>query len=118
MIALCIWLASAPQLDLQYQPITSSIRTAEAVEIADLDGDGLQDVIVASKFDGRLIWYRRTGLDAYEAARELSRDTSGVASMLVRDFDGDGDLDIVAAIAGLNTVTWYENLGGGALGPR
>jgi GEVED domain/FG-GAP-like repeat len=77
--------------------------------VADVNGDGLLDVIVGSNaiFD----WYKNDGTPAVGpwAAQSISMTTN--ASVAVAgDLDGDGDLDVVATSMSHDTVTWYENL--------
>ena len=71
-----------------------------AKAIGDLDGDSIQDVIVAGS-RGPLVWYSHpswlkvpiTGADAYYTE----------SGMAVGDIDGDGDLDITFG------SVWFEN---------
>lgn len=77
--------------------------------VADVDGDGMLDIIVGSnaKFD----WYKNDGTPAVGpwAAQSISMTTT--ASLAIAgDLDGDGDLDVVATSISRDTVTWYENL--------
>jgi hypothetical protein len=68
-----------------------------AVVLRDLNGDGLNDIVL-SVYDSILVRYQRPG-GGYEAPATL---TSGLAisSLAVADIDGDGRADIVAISAG------------------
>jgi hypothetical protein len=68
-------------------------------EIADLNGDGLPDVIVADNNDGSVFetasfiyWNGPAGLDA---ARRTELPTSGAQSAAIGDVDGDGRPDLI-----------------------
>lgn len=64
-----------------------------AAAIADLDADGLDDVVAGAR-DGALVAY--SGRDGHELWSE--RDGSGIhASPSIGDFDGDGRLEVLAA---------------------
>lgn len=78
------------------------------IELADLDGDGLDDIVVASKVgakalltrkqaDGTLAWVDRSeGLPA-------PREGNTMRSVVTADILGDGRLEIVACRIGLQT---------------
>ena len=91
--------------------IEDNIFFAADLELADLDGDEMLDVVASGELDNTLYWYKKTGLvwdrSTIEANGNLPR---GVA---VADVDSDGPLDVILGTAGDNKVFWYKNDGSG-----
>lgn len=93
------------------------------VQWVDLNGDGHPDLVVERS--DRLVWYASSGVDGFEAAREIPRpDTrSGGAPTLTQnhglhtffaDMTGDGLPDMVRVDHG--RVEYWPNLGYGTFG--
>jgi len=81
---------------------------------ADLDADGLEDIIICEygNLTGKLAWYKNQGASGY-AMRPL-RGEPGAIVTRTRDFDGDGLIDIIALMAqGDEGIFWYKNRGNG-----
>ncbi|CAM9748601.1 unnamed protein product, partial [Ectocarpus fasciculatus] len=86
---------------------------ARYVKVADLDGDGDLDVIMASKHGDRVTWYENTdGEGTFSDGFDISTDADGAFTLAVADLDGDDDLDVVSASA-FSGLDWYENSDGG-----
>jgi hypothetical protein len=84
---------------------------------ADLDGDGGDDVLVASP-QGGVRWHANLGT-GFGAATALLGVGPPATSAAATDLDGDGDLDVVASFQDPGGVVWYENDGRGGFGvPR
>jgi hypothetical protein len=89
------------------------------VQIVDLDGDGIPDVIACDARRNRVIWYRQFPRGHWEEHVLGDRDLPGPCHATVVDLDGDGDLDIVVAVLGsvwatnerIGQVVWLENRG-------
>jgi hypothetical protein len=69
------------------------------VQIADLDGDGLRDILVADAAANRITWIRQSPSGVF--AEQVLADVAGPAHVLAVDLDGDKDLDIVVASLGV-----------------
>jgi len=83
-------------------------------EYADLNSDGLEDIIVCEygNLTGKLVWYQNLGTSGY-SMRPL-RAEPGAIMTHTRDFDGDGLTDIIALMAqGDEGIFWYKNRGNG-----
>ena len=89
-------------------------RGATGAATADVDGDNVNDVVVAAVDDQYIVWFH---VDDIRTDRELWSYEPIVEGVQVPvdtwagDFDGDGDVDVVCATTGDGKVTWYENLG-------
>jgi FG-GAP-like repeat len=90
------------------------------VQIVDLDGDGLPDIIACDVQRNRVFWYRQGPRGQWEE-RPLGDEVTCPVHATVVDLDGDGDLDVVVAVLGdiwptndrVGQVVWLENVGGG-----
>ncbi len=99
-------------------PDRTSVSTAfipVAVEFLDLNGDGLQELVLDNGFYLRYL-RNTTGRDFGSSVRI---DTEGGASfMATGDLDGDLDRDLVVYSKGEQSLTMLENDGQGRLVPR
>ena len=100
------------------QLISSATDNVFDVHAADLDGDGDQDVLSASRDDDTIAWYENQGGGVFGTQQQLSTTSDFATCVYTADLDGDGDLDVLAASADDDTVAWFENLGGGSFGTR
>jgi hypothetical protein len=95
------------------QVIDDSFRDGHALAVADLDGDGNEEIVAGFRGPG-------TSLCVYYAADSSGRnwerqtlDTEmAAAGVVVADLNGDGRADLVAVGASTGNVKWYENMGG------
>ena len=96
---------------------------AANVQLIDLDGDGLADILVAE--DSRFVWYPSLGKDGFAEPRVLSRPHDENAgprliwsdpqqAIFYSDMTGDGLSDIVRVRNG--EVVYWPNLGHGRFG--
>jgi hypothetical protein len=94
----------------------------QALALADLDGDGFDDVVVASSAPvSQLFVFRGAASGALSALGPYS--TAGAApgsgqvpvALALVDVDADGTLDAVTANVGSADVSWLRGLGGGVL---
>lgn len=94
--------------------LDDAIPGGYGVAAADIDGDGLRDIVALSTTPAQFVWYRNPGWEKYT----ISTATSGNIATAPHDIDGDGDMDLVLASefslsnstsGGL--VQWFENPG-------
>lgn len=105
----------------QFGPSTSITRTASAPEcivVADLDGDGANDILVSAYASSQVVWYPGEGSGVFGEQRVLASDLLNATSCAAADLDGDGDLDVVAVGMGTDSVLWFRNDGAGNFGPK
>jgi hypothetical protein len=70
------------------------------IEPADLDGDGLLDIIVCDARNNFVSWIKQFPAGTF-AETVLMSDLIAPAHVQVIDFDGDGDKDILVAVLGM-----------------
>lgn len=68
--------------------------------IADLERDGLPDVIACDARLNRITWIRQTAPGEF-AEQPIGDPVAGPAHVEAIDFDGDGDLDLLIAVMGI-----------------
>ena len=97
----------------EQQTITIDANGALQVYAADLDGDGDQDVLSASRFDDKIAWYENTdGQGSFSSEQIITTNAVAAFSVNANDLDGDGDMDMVSASFNDDKIAWYENTNG------
>lgn len=95
------------------QVITTTAETAWSVFAIDLDSDGDNDVLSASRGDAKIAWYENTdGLGAFGPQQVITENAIDAWSVFAVDMDGDGDIDVLSASLTDNKIAWYENTDG------
>lgn len=97
--------------------ISKSLASPQDVVTADLNNDGLVDVVVASANDYKVSWYENLGNGNFGGQNIISTNVSGANSIFAIDIDNDGDSDIVSSAINDNKISLHENLGGGSFAP-
>jgi len=94
--------------------LDDAMQGGYGVDIADLDGDGLKDIVALATNPGTLVWYKNPGWQRYTITTRSNQNIDAAP----HDIDGDGDVDLVLASEfslGQSTegglVQWLENPG-------
>jgi hypothetical protein len=107
------------QGDGTFQPWTSSTAwprySAWAAPVADLDGDGKADLLIAEKFGSGFSVLLGNGDGTFQPAVDY-RTNSQLNEVVIGDFSGDGKLDVVTA--GLSSASIRLGHGDGTLGDQ
>lgn len=92
--------------------ISNQIDIPSSITSADLDSDGLIDIIVASPSEDRIVWFQNIGNGNFSSENLLSGGINGPLNVLASDIDNDGDIDILTGGYD-DTVILIENLNNG-----
>jgi len=98
------------------QVISDATTASNEVKVADIDGDGVLDVLGASLLGEQFSWYKNDGTPGGLGDWVATRIHGGnlPRSITAADVDGDGDLDIFGTAAGTSGTTthwWFVNDG-------
>jgi hypothetical protein len=84
--------------------------------IADLDGDGKPDLVVANGYDNNISLFRNIStngpltINSFAPRVDLPSIGGGVGGFTLADVDGDGKLDLVVSAYSDNQVLVYRNI--------
>jgi len=86
-------------------------QEVSGVYVADIDGDGDQDVLAAIQWTSTFAWYENIGESFIFIEHIITNKSLGAHDIVAIDVDLDNDLDIVTASFEAGTVAWHENDG-------
>ena len=80
--------------------------------LADLDGDGLKDVVAASQNPQKIVWYKNNGNGTFSGELIISTSLNTPTCIFAAYIDNDSRLDIAASLGPSNRIVWFKNVGG------
>lgn len=89
--------------------IASGFQGPGGVALADLNEDGLNDVIAAGIDNNTLAWWGNDGYDNNWIYHEIDPSFEGAIYVDTADINGDGHVDVLAAAWEGNQLAWYMN---------
>ncbi len=95
----------------------ASVNSPRQMTYGDVNGDGHQDVIVASRYNNRIQVYQGNGDGTLKAPTNLNLPNRGIG-VQVGDVDHDGDLDVVATSRYVDELSVFLGTGTGSFGAR
>jgi hypothetical protein len=94
------------------QVIDASLVDGHTLQVADLDGDGDDEVIAGYRGGDHSVYLYHYDRGAGTWSRQvLDQGGMGAAACAVVDLDGDGRPDIACIGSATANLKWYENLG-------
>ena len=100
----------------QYIQIADTDGGLYKLHMADVNGDGSEDALVANVERDRVSYYPNLGGGQWGSEVIVTSYADGCQAVFAADMDADGDLDIVSASEADDKVAWYENLGSDEFG--
>ncbi|MCD4695449.1 MAG: T9SS type A sorting domain-containing protein [Bacteroidales bacterium] len=91
------------------QVANQSLQLPHWVSVADIDGDGNPDILVAACASGKVAWLHNDGGNPITWTQKTIGSSFGCAlTVEAADIDMDGDMDVAATAYGSNRVAWWE----------
>lgn len=103
-VALCAASARGQSREID----VADLGTGAAVTVADLNGDGLPDLVVADYVHDRFAWWANLGDHQWGPRRDIGF-VNAAFTVRAGDLNGDGRPDLVGASRATDEVFWYEN---------
>ena len=96
----------------------NALSYVEGLTIADINGDGDNDIIAASYVGGNLVWFENNGDETFEPAVTISSSIAGAGTVIAANIDNDinGYLDLVVTAYDGNSVVYFLGNGDGTFG--
>lgn len=91
----------------------SSGYSISDVKCADINNDGLKDIIVASSYEDKVYWFKNLGNYNFAPLQIIAQNIDKPTSLTVGDIDNDGDNDIIVGIYNDQNISLFRNNGNG-----
>ncbi|MEO0725478.1 MAG: T9SS type A sorting domain-containing protein [Bacteroidota bacterium] len=90
----------------------SSNSDQKALEVIDLDGDELLDIVTFDSRRSGMSWYKNLGATVFAAEQMVSDEMPNISSIAIADIDANGSLDILATDFFQHEYAWFSNQDG------
>ena len=90
LASVCAFAAEPPQPKFRAQDIDTAVNIGYGIAIADVDGDGKPDILLADK--NTIQWYQNPTWKKHVIAENLTKEDN--VCVAARDLDGDGKAEI------------------------
>jgi hypothetical protein len=95
------------------QIIDANLPNAHAVDVADFNQDGFNDILATSSGSNQLNWYESDGANPVHWTKQVvDNNFPNSQTAMAVDMDNDGLIDIVAGSSSGDAVAWWRNRGG------
>ncbi len=96
----------------------NALSYVEGMTIADINGDGDNDIIAASYVGNNVVWFENNGDETFQPAVSISSAIAGAGTVIVANIDNDanGYLDIIVTAYTGNSVVYFLGNGDGTFG--
>lgn len=84
------------------------------ISTMDIDNDGMTDILVCNRYDGKISWFRNLGNFIFSPITLLKSVANGPLISLTSDIDNDGLKDIIINLNSNDSVIWLKNNGNGS----
>jgi hypothetical protein len=93
-----------------FHSVSDTFLGANSVTLADMDDDGLLDIVASAWVSDQVLWWRNVESDGKRIfeARRIADQFLGARSVAAADLNGNGKLDLIAAAFTLGRICWWE----------
>ena len=89
-----------------------------SVTTADINKDGMTDVIVAANGSDFISWYENNGNGSSWTQHMIDTADGGPIQLTLADIDNDGYPDVIATLSGYDQIAYYLNNGDGTFSKK
>lgn len=89
----------------------ADIPGPSAMELADINGDGNQEILVSSRYNSKIYYYERLEREgAFGPVMDIQGFVLDPSAVSTGDLDGDGNTDILSASFYDGSLFWFQNV--------
>lgn len=92
--------------------IVTGLDSPSAIDMADINGDGIVDMAASFLDDDIIAWYANDGIGNW-TQETINTDVDRPLSVDIADINGDGSPDVLVANNVSKNIVWFDNDGSG-----